>query len=547
MAALFASISSCSTSDNDEDTPVNTDTGTSTPWNGSMRYGIESATLDDDCVNIVWADTARVEIASNIFGKVSAQIRDGHVTLLANENLDTEVTYVMSGISTRGSLYMDGNYKSTIVMNGIALTNPDSAAVNIRDGKRIAIYLAEGTTNTLADGSNLSHKACMMIKGHTEFSGAGTLNLYGYTGHAFWGKEYLQLKATTGTINIKKAVGDGINVNQYFQMNGGTLNIEGTGGDGLQVSYKTDDNDNIIPLTEDADNTSELLIKGGTLTISTTAADSKCLKTEGEININENKGTTIITLNNSGSSSGNSGMNGMGGGPGRQGQNSGTTTSASSTASKGIKADGNINIEAGSINVTTSSHEGIESKSAINITGGNIYIKAYDDAINSAGNITINGGTVYAYSSSNDGIDSNGNMNIGGGNIIAFGANGAESGLDIDEQHSLSITSGTLFSIGGRIDTRFGSMSQAYGYTSQSATYNGNYIAVMQGSTPLWAVRIPTSSYNGIALVSSPKFQSGTSYTLASTSAVSGTETCGFIASPTVGSSTSKASFTARK
>lgn len=540
-------FTACSTSDDDTITSGTTNTATTTPWSGVMRYGIESPTLDDDCISITWADTAQVAIASNIYGKVTAQIRDGHVTLLASDDLDTEVTYLLSGISTRGSLYMDGSYKATFAMNGVTLTNPDSAAVNIRDGKRIAIYLAEGTTNTLTDGSGLSHKACMMVKGHTEFSGAGTLNLYSYTGHAFWGKEYVQLKASVGTINVKKAVGDGFNVNQYFQMNGGTLNIEGTGDDGLQVSYKTDDNDNVIPLTEDADNTSEILIKGGTLTVSTTAADSKCLKTEGDININENKGTTVITLNNSGSSSGSSGMSGMGGGPGRPGQTSGTSASGSSTASKGIKAQGNINIESGNMNVTTSSHEGIESKSAISISGGNIYVKAYDDAINSAGSITVSGGSVYAYSTSNDGLDSNGNMSISGGNIIAFGASGAETGIDIDEQHSLSITGGQLFALGGRIDSRFGTMSQAYGYTSQSVTYSGSYIVVLKGSTPLWAVRMPASSVGGIALVSSSQLQSGTSYTLASAATVSGTENCGFIDSPTIGSYTGKASFTARK
>ena len=316
VIVLIAMMASCS-KDEIETSGSTDNTGTTTTqhteWTGELRHATASTSLDDNCIVVSWNDTATVEVAYNIYNKVWADIRDGHVTLLASDDVDEELTYILEGKSSNGSLYMDGSYKATFCLNGLTLTNPDSAAVNIRDGKRIALYLVEDTENTLSDGSGGEQKACIMVKGHTEVSGEGVLNISGNTGHAFWGKEYVQMKATTGTINIKKAVGDGMNVNQYFQMNGGTLNISGVGDDGIEVSFKTDDSDNIIPLTEDEDNTAEILIKGGMLNITTTVSDSKCLKTEGNITINENKGTTVITVNNSGSSSSNSGMGGMGG------------------------------------------------------------------------------------------------------------------------------------------------------------------------------------------------------------------------------------------
>lgn len=548
IIASIAMMTGCSkdeieTTGNNENT--DSDTTQRTEWTGELRHATSSTSIDDNTIVVSWNDTATVEVAYNIYNKVWADIRDGHVTLLASADVDEDLTYILQGKSSDGSLYMDGQYKATFCLNGLTLTNPDSAAINIRDGKRIALYLVEETENTLTDGSGGEQKACFMVKGHTEVSGEGVLNINGNTGHAFWGKEYVQLKATTGTINIKKAVGDGMNVNQYFQMNGGTLNISGVGDDGIEMSYKTDDSENIIPLTEDEDNTSEILIKGGTLNITTTASDSKCLKTEGDININENKGTTVITLSNSGSSSQSSGMGGMGGMGGRPGSQQQTTTSG--VASKAIKAEGDINISAGTINAISASHEGIESKGEITIEGGIVTVKAADDAINASGNMTISGGYTYAYSSTNDAVDSNGNFYMNDGVLIAFGSSGAESGIDIDERHSLSISGGHIFGIGGRVDSNLSNCSQAYGYTSRSASFSGNYIVVGTTTSQLWAVKLPTTSYSGILIASSPEMSSGTTYTISTASSIGGSEVNGFVEAPNASNPTQKTTIKATK
>jgi len=422
----------------------NSGTNQGTVWNGTVRYGTESTTLDDNCVNITWTDSAKVEIASNIFSKVAATIRGGNVTLLASEDVAEEVTYILSGTSSNGSFYMDGSYKATVALNGLTLTSSDSAAINIRDGKRIAMVLVDGTVNSLTDASGGSHKACLMVKGHTEMNGNGSLTLTGRTGHAFWGKEYLQLKAGLGQLTVKSAVGDGINVNQFFQMNGGTVDISNTSDDGLQVNFKTDDNDQVIPLTEDEENTAEVLIKGGTLTITTTEDDSKGIKTEGDININESKGTVNIKVVNTGNSSSSSNGGNMGH-PGSQQQ------SSSGVASKAIKAEGDINVEAGNIIATSSSSEGIESKATITINGGMIYAQAYDDAINSGSTMTISGGHVCAYSTGNDGIDANGNFYMKGGTVYAIGTSSPEVAIDANTEggYQVYLTGGNLVAIGG--------------------------------------------------------------------------------------------------
>ena len=248
--------------------------------NDITNITIDDTKVDNNTVKVTYnGETAHVVIAGNIAPFVEATVKGAHVALVQDdEYAGDEITYELSGSSDNGSFWMDGKLKASFLLNGLTLHNPDSAAINIRDGKRISLELAEGTANSISDGEGGDWKACLMVKGHTELKGGGSLTIEGNTGHAFWGKEYIEVKKTFGTLNITKAIGDGINVNQYFEMKGGTISISGVGDDGIQLSYDTDDDGNIV---DEDENTGEASLKGGTLTINTTGAGSKGIKTEG--------------------------------------------------------------------------------------------------------------------------------------------------------------------------------------------------------------------------------------------------------------------------
>lgn len=532
-------------------------------WDGVTTSGTVDASLADNQVVVVWGDSTIVHFSSNLDGLMTTAVRGGNVTLLADASLTEEVTYTLSGVSTNGSLYMDGKYKATFVLNGLTLSSADSAAINIRDGKRIAIQLAEGTANVLSDKSGGSHKACLMVKGHTEFSGGGSLTLTGNTGHAFWSKEYAQLKASTGTITVTSAVGDGFNVNQYFEMNGGIVSIGSVGDDGIQVSYETDDDGNI---EDDEENTGEVLIQGGSLTISTTAAGSKGVKAEGPVTVNSGKSTPVVTIQNSGgvdasdssdlvgsaclksesaitidagtlnltntgqggrailcdgtltvnggsitaqatgsnygSSSGNQG------GFGRTGGSSGNHKYA-----KGVKVDGAFSITGGALSVASSNHEGLESESTMSFAGGVTYVKASDDAINSASHLTISDGYVCAYSTGNDGLDSNGNCYIQGGTVYAIGATSPEVAVDANTEggYKLYVQGGTLVAIGG-LESGSSLSQSCYQASSWSkstwyALYAGSVVGLAfktpaSGGTPLVVSTSGTASLKSGVTVS---------------------------------------------
>ncbi|MCI6144892.1 MAG: carbohydrate-binding domain-containing protein, partial [Bacteroidales bacterium] len=230
-----------------------------------------------------------VTVTADIVEKLEGEIEDSHVSFIADSLYQEEITYILSGTSSNGSFWMDGEFKSTVVLNNLTLTNPNGPAIDIENGKRIAVNIPAGTTTTLSDGAGLLHKACFSINGHAEFSGGGTLNLVGNTRHAYASDEYTTLEADFGNLNVTSAVSDGLHIEQYFKMKGGTVNISGTSGDGVDVSITKDSLDI---------NNGQVFINGGSLTVNVAAEDVKGLKCDSMMTISG--GTIQMTVSGNG-------------------------------------------------------------------------------------------------------------------------------------------------------------------------------------------------------------------------------------------------------
>ncbi|MCR4581990.1 MAG: carbohydrate-binding domain-containing protein [Prevotella sp.] len=246
----------------------------------------------DNNVTIVYNGTsATVTIDDNLSNYVTCTSgTSSHVQLFQSDDVsDTtigEIYYAVSGSTTAGSLYLKGSYKCEIDLNGVSIANPDSAAIYIDNGKRVAISAKKGSTNTLTDGSSYDAKGALRCKGHLKLKGTGTLNITGNTAHAIWSKEYCEVKKLT--LNILGAVKDGINCNQYFSMESGTVTISNVSDDGIQVSIKESDTGEIEGHEDEANDITEdsgtFYQEDGTLTIS--SFGSKAIKAEGDIHFN---------------------------------------------------------------------------------------------------------------------------------------------------------------------------------------------------------------------------------------------------------------------
>ncbi|MBR3566371.1 MAG: carbohydrate-binding domain-containing protein [Paludibacteraceae bacterium] len=257
-------------------------------------------TYSNDTVNVVTVTyngtSATVDISTNITNYVTPTISGGHVSIVQSADVSEltcgEITYRLTGSTTNGSFYMEGSYKATVSLYGVTITNPSGPAINIQNGKRIDVSCKKGTVSTLTDGAGGTWKGCLMCKGHLEFKGYGTLNIYGNTAHGIWSKEYIEIKNCT--INIYKAVKDAINCNQYFYMESGSLYLEGYGSDGIQVSYETDDYGAII---QEAENTGSFTQIGGTIVINGNGSTGSEVKTEGTRTLSGGELRIITALN----------------------------------------------------------------------------------------------------------------------------------------------------------------------------------------------------------------------------------------------------------
>lgn len=342
---------------------------------------IDSITIVPQIVVTYSATSATVSIPASVKSDVTATVDGAYVTL-TNANVANEVEVILSGSSTNGGFTYEGSYKATLRLDGLALTSQRGAALDIQCGKRVALVLEDGTTSTLADYAQGTQKACLYCKGHLEVEGGGTLNVSGRLTHAIKTKEYLQLKKSTGTINILQAQGDAIHAGQYYQQNGGTVNITSTTqADGIQVEYLTLADD--VTPDPDEELNGQVIIKGGTLNIEVTHEDCKAIKADDQVTISG--GTFQITASGNGSR-------------GIQTDGSMVIGQEDSTTSITIAAKGGL--------CTNEDHEddphrcmGMKIDGDLTINGGTVTVTntgSKSRGIKVAGTYTKNGGTVSA-------------------------------------------------------------------------------------------------------------------------------------------------------
>ena len=332
----------------------------------SSMYVDETA-VTDGLVSVVYSGSdAAVTVAGNIAQYLTIAQAGAHVSITQSSDLATEITYNLSGTSTDGGFYMAGSYKTTVELNGLTLTNQSAtysgAAVHIQNGKRIKVKVVNNTTNTLTDAASGSQKGCLYIKGHAEFAQKGTLNVYGNVKHGIKTGEYFTIK--NATINVLAAVGDGINCSQYFLMESGTISISGTSDDGLQCDIDDTTTGSTGSTTDHVDEDSgNIYIAGGKLTVNVSAIAAKGITADGDINITA--GTIIATTTGNGEWD---------------------STDAETKASCGISSDRNITISGGTLTLTSSGSggKGMKCDSVMTISGDQTVI-----------NVTTTGGLYY--------------------------------------------------------------------------------------------------------------------------------------------------------
>ena len=340
-----------------------------------------------NAITVTWSGSSvSVNVPSSISG-VTYSTSGAYVTITST-NTTEELLYVLSGTSTKGGILINGSYKMRIHLDGVSLTSLKGSPFDIECGKRIEVKLMKGTENSFVDASTSSVKGAFYTKGHLEIKGKGTLNVTGNYKHAICAGEYLQLKPSTGTVNILAAASDGIHCgdgeqnseHSYFIMDGGTLNIASVGSDAI-----------------DADDYGSIIINDGTLNLDLSQTDGCGLKADSCLYLNGGD----IVLNVSGAITQGIRYNYTGYFDG--GTISGTI---SGNGAKGLKA------------------KNTSSSSTVN-GGGDAYFRGTDVSL------TISGGTYTADSSKCIGLRIDKDFYQTDGDITLTVTNSAATGLDV--------------------------------------------------------------------------------------------------------------------
>lgn len=422
-------------------------------------------------------------------------------------------TYVFSGDCDNGSITVKkGVTGVTIVLNGLTLTNDDSAAITLNKTAEASLIAAAGTTNTVADteGSN-DENAAVKVKSGASLSigGTGTLTVDGNAKNGIKGAADAVITVAEVKLNIN-AANDGLSCDDELNITGGTLSIT-AGGDAVKASPDTGD-------TENPDTTSlgNVTISGGTLTLNATEdgiqADGDLTISGGTFHVKTNGGHTTALTDDSASCKGFKAGGALTVTGGTLTVDSaddalhastdvtisgGTLTLA--TGDDGVHADNDLVIGTKGASSTstpriniTASYEGLEG-TTVTVYSGDIDVAASNDGVNAASStlgersdkyaIRIAGGDLYIDAGS-DGLDSNNDINITGGKVEVYGAD-AMMDAAIDYDGTFTLSGGTLFGAG--MEPTAGTQAYiAVGETSPSGGMGGgpNGQGGGQGMTP---------------------------------------------------------------
>ena len=433
----------------------------------------------------------------------SAVTADGKYSGYEIEGTDVSITaagtYVFSGDCDDGSITVKkGVTGVTLVLNGLTLTNADSAAITLNKTAEAALIAAAGSENTVADtaGANDENAAVKVKSGASlSLSGTGTLTACGNAKNGIKGASDAVITVDELTLNIE-AADDGLSCDDELTIKGGRVNIT-AGGDAVKASPDTDDVEN-----PDTTSLGSVTISGGSITLN---AAEDGVQADGDLTISG--GTFAVTANGGHT----------------------TTLSDEDASCKGLKAGKTLTVSGGTFTVDsaddalhandvtvsggtltlasgddavhadndlvvgvkgssstsnpkidiTASYEGLEG-TTVSVYSGDIDVAASDDGVNAANSdlgersdkyaINIAGGDLYIDAGS-DGLDSNNDINITGGRVEVYGAD-AMMDAAIDYDGTFTLSGGTLFGAG----MEPGAGTQAYiavGETSPSGGQGG--------------------------------------------------------------------------
>lgn len=457
------------------------------------------------------------------------------------QTISSSGIYDVTGTLNDGSLIVDVDKDSDdgiiyLVLNNASITSSTSAPIYVKNAEKVVILLEDGTTNTIYQGSSVKTdesgdpSAAIFSTADLTITGSGTLKVTSDYNDGITSKD--DLKITDGTLVIQ-AKQDGIIGKDLLAIENANITIT-AGKDGMRSTNETDtDKGNILinkgtfDITANNDGIQAyniLQIDGGTFNITTGGGYIGFTKTNNDMGFNKSSESSDSTTESQKGLKATENIL-INGGTFNLSctddtiHSNGDITIAGGTytmqaGGKGIHADNDISITSGTITIKNA-YEGIEAKN-ITVNSGNLSITTTDDGFNindSTGTLSINGGEIYI-NADGDGLDSNGSIKMTSGTVFVDGpTNDGNGALDYDGEFTIS--GGTLVAAGssGMAEaTSAGTQPSILMYFSSTQSA-GTQITLKDSDGNTVACYTPSKTFASIA-ISSPDLKSGSSYTL---------------------------------
>ena len=437
--------------------------------------------------------------------------------------------YRVTGSSDGVQIVVNDSTKSGnvyLVLDSASMTNTDACIV-VENADKVILQLSGGSSLTSTDPD----KGAVYAKDDLTVNGSGSLTVTSAKHGIVCSND---LKITDGVITVN-AESIALKAGDSVRIGGGTVTLN-AGHDGVQVD--SDDGtgwfymdggvvtidalyDGIdVGTSENVEYTGYLQLAGGTLSViagggsdnSRTSTSQKGLKCDGSVYLD---GGTVSV----------------------------------SAADDAIHADGDVSVTDGVVTLS-SSDDGVHAGATLSVSGGvltvgksyegleagTVSVYASDDGVNAAGGsdsastesgpwtqgdhsglISISGGELYV-NAGGDGLDSNGSIYVSGGTTIVEGpAVSGNGALDKGDGSDCvcSVTGGTVLALGtADMAVNFDSGSQCAALVSLSGSA-GDTITVDDGS----GFRFTASKSFACVVYTSPSMQQGNSYTITAGSA----------------------------
>lgn len=327
------------------------------------------------------------------------------------------------------------NAQVVLVLDGAEVTNANGSAIEVQGADDVAIHLADGSTNVVADAASYAAdaqaNAAIFSQQDLTISGGGALTVRANGNDGITSKD--DLVVLGGEITVV-AADDALRGKDALVVEGGNLTLTATGGDGLKSDGDEGDAEidwsrgyvfitggtiNISAGDDGVQAFTDTIIAGGSLTVD--AVDDG-VKGEVLVAIGQLVGVTEPTVSIVNSEEGIEAAS--------IGITAGTTSVVASD--DGINASGNAELQAlmaGMTYVDDGRGEFADTGELLEISGGSLTVNAEGDGLDSNGSLTISGGftTVYGPTMGGNGsLDADGALTVSGGTLVSFGPGSME-------------------------------------------------------------------------------------------------------------------------